>query len=489
MNSMMAASSKNAPSREIGADPYFEMSPVALWLEDWSAVRELLASWRPENGAAIRDMLLADPERARACADLMRVVRVNQKALDLYGARDLEHLTSNLHLIFRDDFLTALPGELGEVWNRGACAKTGVNYGLSGRRVDIIVNCRSLSARADDWSRVLVSIEDITALETTRRREEANQRYARGLFEHSPVSLWVEDFSAIHFMFEGLRAQGIEDFRVFTEVHPEFVTRCMRDIRIIDVNKRTVDLFAARDKNELLGRLDEAFRGEMETSFRETLVDLWKGKLLHEREVINYALDGTQLYLHMQFSVFPGREHDWSLVQVALTDITARKKAEAYLEYLGQHDSLTKLKNRNCFVDELARMTRARPSAASIIAIDVNGLKAVNDSLGHAAGDDLLRRVGEVLMKAARRPNLACRIGGDEFALLMPGAHAADAEAMLASLGELLHLNNQFYSARTLSLSMGRATLRPGETIEDTMRRADERMYQNKRAESADTRR
>ena len=471
-----------------GENPFFELAPVALWLEDWSGVRELLNSWRLESGAAVREMLLADPERARACASQMRVIRVNPKALELYEASNLEHLTSNLHRIFRDDFLAALPRELGEVWDRGACAETGVNYSLSGRRLDIIVNCRSLSPRADDWSRVLVSMEDITALENARRREASNQRYAQGLFEHSPVSLWVQDFSGIHFLFEGLRTQGIEDFRVFTEVHPEFVARCMREIRIIDVNQRTVGLFAARDKDDLLQRLDQVFRGEMAVSFRETLIDLWKGKLLQEREVVNYALDGSPLYLHLQFSVFPGREDDWSLVQVALTDITARKKAEAYLEFLGQHDSLTKLKNRNCFVDELARMSRARPHAASIVAIDVNGLKEVNDAFGHAAGDNLLRRVGEVLGKAARKPHLACRIGGDEFVILMPGAQAAEAEAMVANLGELLHLNNQFYSSRALSFSIGRATLRAGETIEDTMRRADQRMYEEKKARRRDPR-
>ena len=62
--------------------------------------------------------------------------------------------------------------------------------------------------------------------------------------------------------------------------------------------------------------------------------------------MVNYSLSGDELHLHLQFSVLPGYEKDWSLVQVALTDITARKRAEAYLEYLGKHDVLTKLYNR-----------------------------------------------------------------------------------------------------------------------------------------------
>ena len=68
--------------------------------------------------------------------------------------------------------------------------------------------------------------------------------------------------------------------------------------------------------------------------------------------MVNYALTGDELHLHLQFSVLPGHEHDWSLVQVALTDITARKKAEAYLEFLGRHDTLTRLYNRSFYVDE-----------------------------------------------------------------------------------------------------------------------------------------
>jgi diguanylate cyclase (GGDEF)-like protein len=329
---------------------------------------------------------------------------------------------------------------------------------------------------------VLVSTEDITALEDARRRNAINERYAQGLFEHSPVSLWVEDFSAIKAMLDELRERGIKDLRVFTEVHPEFVARCLGEIRILDVNRHTVVLFGARDKADLLGRTDAIFRDEMRVSFRETLIDLWNDKLFQQREVVNYALDGSALYLHLQFSVLPGSESDWSRAQVALIDITARKRAEAYLEYLGQHDTLTKLKNRNFYVEELQRISRKTHAIASVIVIDVNGLKTINDVFGHAAGDDLLRRVGEVLAKAAQKPNVAARIGGDEFVVLMPGAEAGEAEAMIANIHALVGLNNQFYQGRPLSLSIGRATTRPGEHIEDAVRRADERMYVEKQA-------
>ncbi len=101
----------------------------------------------------------------------------------------------------------------------------------------------------------------------------------------------------------------------------------MSEIKVLDVNQRTLDLFGAANKAALLRRLRDVFRDDMETHFREQLIDLWDGKLFQLREVVNYALDGTKLNLLLQFSVLPGRERDWSLVQAALTDITARKKA------------------------------------------------------------------------------------------------------------------------------------------------------------------
>jgi diguanylate cyclase (GGDEF)-like protein len=184
----------------------------------------------------------------------------------------------------------------------------------------------------------------------------------------------------------------------------------------------------------------------------------------------------------MQFSVLPGREDDWSLVQVALTDITARKKAEAYLEYLGKHDVLTKLHNRAYYVDELNRLERKGEAPVSIIILDLNGLKTANDQWGHAAGDGLLRRVGEVLNEAVTQPGHAARIGGDEFAVVLPYIDERGAEAMVDNIRRLIGINNQYYSQMELKLSLGAATSLPGEKLEAVARRADLLMYEDKRA-------
>lgn len=460
----------------------FELAPIAMWIEDFSAVQALFAQWRAEGVDDIRAYLLQDRSRVAACSSRIRVLAVNRKTLELFEARDLEHLTANLGRVFRDDMLHNHINELAELFEgRHAFSSTTVNYTLSGRRLDIQLRGTVMPGHEASLDRVLLTTEDITAREDARRAEREQRLLAEGIFEHSPISLWIEDFSRVKALMDAIRSRGILDFRTFMDVHPEFVRQCMSEIRVIEVNRATLDLFGAADRMTLLRRLGDVFRDGMEKPFREQLIDLWNGSLSHHREVVNYALDGGERHLLLHFSVFPGHETDWSRVQVALTDITARKKAEAYLEYLGKHDVLTKLYNRAFYVEEVNRLERSvlRPVSAAII--DLNGLKDVNDRLGHAAGDGLLQRLGEILNGAVSPPSHAARIGGDEFAILMPGADEKAMAALLDTVKELLKINNQFYSSCPLSLSVGTATTAPGETIETILRRADTAMYEDKK--------
>lgn len=459
----------------------FELAPVSLWLEDFSGVRALFERWRARGVRDIRAHLLEHPQCVQDYGAVIRVLKVNRRTLQLLAAPDQATLERSLAQVFRDDMYAHAIPEIEQLWTGGeGFDNLTVNYALDGRRLDVHVRGRILPGHEQTWDRVLVSLEDRTEAMQAQRELQRSEQYARDLFEHSPVSLWVEDFSQVKRLLDEVRARGISDFRTFLKVHPEFVAQCMREIRIIDLNRVTMTLFGATQKEQLLHRNDRIFTEDMHESFAEQLQDLWEDKLAQQREVVNTTLAGEPLHIHMQFAVLEGHQHDWSLVLISLVDITARKKAEAYLEYLGKHDVLTGLRNRAYYVEELNRLKRKGPWPVAVLALDLNGLKATNDEQGHGAGDALLRRAGEVLTKAVDAPASAARIGGDEFCILIPGGDERAAQHMAERVASLVEINNSFYSGLPLSFSIGSAVAASGEQLEAAVQQADQAMYQDK---------
>jgi len=169
-----------------------------------------------------------------------------------------------------------------------------------------------------------------------------------------------------------------------------------------------------------------------------------------------------------------------TLYYAIYTDISERKKAEEQLHFLSFHDSLTTLKNRTYFELEMQRLQQSK-EACGIIVCDVDGLKLVNDTWGHAAGDQLLKDAAQVLMDVAGTHSLA-RVGGDEFVIFLPGASEEEAHAMAIAISNLLDKRKSDY-LYPLMLSVGYAH-RQNATVdmEDLFSIADKRMYAIKKS-------
>jgi len=166
-------------------------------------------------------------------------------------------------------------------------------------------------------------------------------------------------------------------------------------------------------------------------------------------------------------------------------DLTRSRLSEE--EARARTDALSGLSNRRAFDAELPNfMDRARAISAglALIAIDLDHFKPVNDTLGHAAGDFVLREVGKILRDGVRKSDFPCRVGGDEFLVLLSdtteGGAQARAEALRAAIGAFPHPGND--QGIRITTTMGGTLYRAGETVADFMHRADEALYAAKRA-------
>jgi len=166
-------------------------------------------------------------------------------------------------------------------------------------------------------------------------------------------------------------------------------------------------------------------------------------------------------------------------------DITEQKEIEEKLREISHRDGLTQLYNRSFFEEELARTERGRNYPITILMVDVDELKKTNDSLGHAEGDKLLLRTAEILNVVFRPEDVIARIGGDEFAIIIPGVDAADAQTIVSRLRTRLEEHNQSYPEHPLRLSLGTATASKGMPLARVLGAADERMYQEKIAKAS----
>lgn len=460
----------------------FDFAPISLWEEDYSQVKTLMDQVRSLGVADLRSYASEHPDFVTACMGAVRVLRVNRRTLELFGATSQEEIMRNLERIFRDDMQVHFLDELVDIWNGGSQHQLeSVNYSLTGEPIDILLRWYALPGYETTLERVLVSLTDIRDRKRAEQSLITSEAHLRGLFEHSPISLWEEDYSLVKQHMDELRRQGVKDLRAYLGRNPEMTRVFMQSIRVLDVNQKTLELFDAPDKETLLSNLDRVFRDEMSRHFTDELVDMWDGRLHYEREGVNYSLGGRPIDIHLHWTVLPGYEDSLGRVMVSIIDVSARKKAEDYLKYLGTHDVLTGLYNRAYFEEELARLERGRRYPVSIAVIDVDGLKQVNDSLGHAAGDDVLRRAAEVLKSSFRSEDVVARIGGDEFSALLPATDAGAAAAAVKRIHRLIEVNNNFYQGPPLSVSAGYGTAQKGGNLTETLRIADDLMYQEKR--------
>lgn len=164
------------------------------------------------------------------------------------------------------------------------------------------------------------------------------------------------------------------------------------------------------------------------------------------------------------------------------------REAQVALAHEAGHDHLTGLVTRRLFLERAGaslRRHRAEEGGVAILFVDCDSFKAVNDRLGHAAGDEVLQQVADRLRALAGPEDTVARLGGDEFAVLLhsQGTRRVDAATVRSALTEPYTVSE--HGSVPMSCSVGAATHRQGETLPDLLRRADQAMYADKASRAA----
>lgn len=201
--------------------------------------------------------------------------------------------------------------------------------------------------------------------------------------------------------------------------------------------------------------------------------------------LLNYRKDGSSFWSALNIGPIRNEENAVTHFIGVHTDVTDRVNTQRELEHRAYTDILTGLANRTQFMMEL-KQEAAQPESQGLFAlafIDLDGFKAINDCFGHEAGDELLRQVAQRLRGVVRNVDLAARLAGDEFVLLLrhvdsDAALELIAQRTLAAFQPAFEL--EAFSV-TVHASVGLVRHRPGESAVQMLSRADQAMYQTKR--------
>lgn len=196
-----------------------------------------------------------------------------------------------------------------------------------------------------------------------------------------------------------------------------------------------------------------------------------------------YSKDGTCYPIEGNIAPILNKDGVVNGAVIAFRDITEKLSEQEKVLYLSYHDQLTGLYNRRFFEEELNRIDTPRNLPLSLIMVDVNGLKLTNDAFGHTAGDNLLVAVSQILRSVCRADDIIARIGGDEFAVILPKTDSTVVERVLKRIYN--KASKEKLDPIIVSASLGYATKSDAkESITSTFKRAEDKMYKRKLGES-----
>ncbi|MGA1133087.1 MAG: EAL domain-containing protein [Prochlorotrichaceae cyanobacterium] len=312
----------------------------------------------------------------------------------------------------------------------------------------VLVNGFPIFNPNGDLSEAIISFVDITNLKTA---EEKN-RHSAVVFDSTIEGIFITDL----------------------------------DSNIININAAFTQI-TGYSREEVIGQKTHLFKsGKHEAEFYQQMWDSIQQQDHWQGEIWNRRKDNSLYPALLNISAVRDDQGKKTAYVAVFSDITQIKQSEQHLNYLAHHDSLTDLPNRllfnSCLQHSIQQALRHNSSLA-VVFVDLDHFKNINDSLGHHAGDELLKQVAQRLKNMIRSNDIIARISGDEFVLLLEDIYQQDAiiiilEKLMSSFKEPFDvLETKLYISACMGVSL---FPQDGITVIDLMRNADLAMYQSK---------
>ena len=322
---------------------------------------------------------------------------------------------------------------------------------------------------------------------TERRRAEqalweSEERY-RSLFEAAPISLWEQDWSAVKAFVEQVQTAHGEEFGSLLKLKPELLGQAAANVRTLAVNEATVKLFGAKDKKQLLARFEQRSKMAPYNGFKAQLRGLLRGRWRVTTEYEDVRESGECCHIRATLEMPNEYRNDWKRVFAAVEDITEARALSQQLKYQATHDELTGLVNRREFENRLERVLRragAEHTEHAVCYLDLDQFKVINDTCGHVAGDELLRKLGVLLARQVRRRDTLARLGGDEFGVLLEHCSLRQGMRIADALRSVIDEFRFVWGGQSFSVgvSIGLVPIRgEGAIVADVLSAADAACY------------
>jgi PAS domain S-box-containing protein len=275
----------------------------------------------PENGRSVIAKVATDKSPIRISDTRKASIFLDDPATNSNG--HIVHMLSELAVpvVVNNETVAIL-----NVENTAVDAFTGQDQMLLEILASHVRSALSRLWQQEELKRYSGHLEELVE-ERTRKLAESEKKY-REFFMSSPVSLWEEDFSDVKRYLDQLRRKGVDDIRTYFVDHPEEVAKCAAMVKVLDVNKATVELYGSISVEDLLSQLRRVLSEESVEEFRDELVALGEGKTRFVGEFDQHNLNVGTRHVSVILSVLPGYEETLGRVLVSVVDLTERRRIE-----------------------------------------------------------------------------------------------------------------------------------------------------------------